>query len=328
MRIVVTGATGLLGNNLVRAALARGIDVVALSRTAGRSRSLAGLRLELATADVTDWSTLSGAIHGPIDAVIHCAAHIHIGWTKRDEGIRINSEGTRNALRLAGEHGCRCIHVSTVNTLAIGEQDAIADEETPGDGQIPCTYVVTKRAAEQIARREIELGGDVVIVYPGFMLGPWDWKPSSGRMICDLAGGAPPLAPSGGCSVCDPRDVAHAILTAIDRAPKGGRYVLAGENWTYMQLWRQITSKLRVRRPWAVMRMPAKVVAGRAGDWWGNVSGNEPVINSAAIAMSSQYHWYSSDRAVAQLGYSFRPAGDSLRDAIAWLREYGYLERG
>gem|GEM_PF-101827 len=325
MRIVVTGATGLLGNNVVRSALSKGIDVIALSRTAGTSRSLAGLPIEVAVADIANWESVRDGVKGPIDAVIHCAAHIHIGWTESEKSQRINELGTQNALQLAADHGCRCIHVSTVNTLAIGTADHIAEEDSPGDGQIPCTYVLSKRAAERKARDAIEQGADVVIVYPGFMLGPWDWKPSSGRMICDLATGAPPAAPSGGCSVCDPRDVANAILSAIDRAPRGGRYILGGENWTYLQLWREISRRLGVRQPWIIMGSAVGFVVGRAGDIWGNLLGSEPVVNSAAIAMSAQFHWYSSERAVAQLGYSIRPASESLETAIAWLREYGYL---
>jgi dihydroflavonol-4-reductase len=193
------------------------------------------LKLQKLDADITDFDSLD-RIDGKLDAVIHSAAHIHIGWSQRQQGIQTNKNGTANAIRLAQKHQARLIHVSTVNTLAIGSADRIVDEQTPGDGQVPCTYVVSKRSAEQEVRQAIQQGGDAVIVYPGFMLGPWDWKPSSGRMIMDLRKGAPPLAPSGGCSICDPRDVADAILQAIAKAPGGSRYILAGENWTYFQL--------------------------------------------------------------------------------------------
>lgn len=325
MRIIVTGATGLLGNNVVRAALQQGIEVVAISRSAKKSRALQGLDVETIDTDLTQWDSVKACCRGSIDAVVHCAAHIHIGWKEMEAGQHINAHGTLHALRLAEELGCRCIHVSTVNTLAIGTKDRIADEDTPGDGQIPCTYVVSKRAAEKIAMRSIEQGGDVVIVYPGFMLGPWDWKPSSGRMLCDLSHGAPPLAPSGGCSVCDPRDVAAAILSAIDRAPRGGRYILAGENWSYLQLWREITSRFGARQPWTTMRLPARIVAGTIGDCVARFTKEEPIVNSAAIAMASQFHWYSSQRAVSQIGYRIRPASQSISDAIEWLRDYGYL---
>ena len=171
----------------------------------------------------------------------------------------------------------------------------------------------------------VDRGLDAVIVNPVFMLGPWDWKPSSGRMIIDLRKGAPPLAPSGGCSICDPRDVAQAMLRAIDRAPRGGRYVLAGENWTYFKLWQEITRQFRSRSPWTSLRRPGQIVAGSAGDLFGKITGKEPLINSAAIAMSSQFHWYSSKRAIDQLDYNIRPVEQSIAESIEWMRQQKML---
>lgn len=324
MRIAVTGATGLLGNNVARMALDQGIEVVALSRSSSTALSLKDLNVEKLDADIVHWESLD-RIEGKLDAVIHSAAHIHIGWSQRDLGIQTNKNGTANAIRLARKHSARLIHVSTVNTLAIGTREVIADEQTPGDGQVPCTYVVSKRAAEQEVTEAISQGFDAVIVYPGFMLGPWDWKPSSGRMILDLRKGAPPLAPSGGCSICDPRDVAQAMLWAIDRAPRGGRYVLAGENWTYFKLWQEITRQFGSRSPWTSLRRPGQIVAGSAGDLFGKMTGKEPLINSAAIAMSSQFHWYSSKRAIDQLDYNIRPVEQSIAEAIEWMRQQKML---
>jgi dihydroflavonol-4-reductase len=324
MRIAVTGATGLLGNNVTRLAIDRGHQVVGISRNAVSAKALRDLDVEKIDADITHWDSLD-TLKGRFDAVIHSAAHIHIGWSQRDQGIHTNESGTQNAVRLAQKHQARFIHVSTVNTLAIGSQAHLADEQTPGDGQVPCTYVVSKRAAEQCVHQAIAKGLDAVIVFPGFMLGPWDWKPSSGRMIQDLRNGAPPLAPSGGCSICDPRDVSKAILTAIEQAPAGSRFVLAGENWSYFQLWQEIARQLGKRAPWTYLRGPGKFLAGTAGDCLGKITGKEPLVNSAAIAMSSQYHWYSSQRAIDQLGYHIRPAQESIADAIGWMRKQNIL---
>lgn len=137
----------------------------------------------------------------------------------------------------------------------------------------------------------------------------------------DLRKGAPPLAPSGGCSICDPRDVADAILQAIAKAPGGSRYILAGENWTYFQLWREITKQFGARGPWTFLRRPGQIAAGSIGDLLGKLTGKEPLVNSAAIAMSSQYHWYSSQLAIDQLDYRIRPVDESIADAIDWMRQ-------
>ena len=156
------------------------------------------------------------------------------------------------------------------------------------------------------------------------MLGPWDWKPSSGRMIQALQGFAL-LAPPGGCSVCDPRDVAQAILNTIDRAPSGRNYILGGENLTYLELWRQISCLLGKRGPFTYMRKPGIEIASRLGDMTGWLLGREQPINSAAVRITTQFHWYSSQRAKDEIGYQFRPAIESIHDAINWLRNHEML---
>ncbi|MFN6129610.1 MAG: NAD-dependent epimerase/dehydratase family protein [Planctomycetota bacterium] len=325
MRIVVTGATGLLGNNVVRAACQRGDEVIALARNADRSEALQGLPVTVRNADITDMESLRSAVEGHVDAVVHTAAHIHLGWKDREQSERVNVLGTRQVLALASERGARCVHVSTVNVLPVPDQKNLVDEQSPGLSQVPCTYVLTKKQAERDVSSAMDRGQDIVIVYPGFLLGPWDWKPSSARMILDLRRGAPPMAPAGGCSICDARDVANAILAALQRAPAGSRFILAGENWTYFELWSQIAARLNRPKPWIAMRPPGRWLIGAIGDLLGAVSANEPVFNSAALRMGSQFHWYSSQRARDGLGYESRPAAQSLDDTIAWLRERGKL---
>jgi dihydroflavonol-4-reductase len=325
MRIVVTGATGLLGNNVVRAAIDQGHDVIAISRRASQDAALRGLPVTHVDADISNRDHFRSAIPASMDGMIHCAAHIHIGWTAQEASDRVNVLGTRHVLELASECRVRCVHVSSVNVLPVGNMEGVNDEDSSGDPQVPCTYVLSKKGAEQQALDAINRGSDVVIVYPGFMLGPWDWKPSSGRMILDLSGGAPPMAPPGGCSVCDARDVAHATLKALTDAPKGGRYILAGENWTYFRLWSEIASRFQSRKPWIAMRPPGRWLIGTIGDTITKITGHEPIFNSATLRMGAQYHWYSSQRAALALGYHSRPASQSLDETIDWFRENGML---
>lgn len=325
MRILITGATGLLGNNVARLAISQGTQVVTLSRSGRENRALADLDIETVQCDLANLKEDELARLGSFDAIVHCAAHIHIGWKFKDEAMRINRDGTETLLRVARRNNTRFVHVSTVNTLPVGSRLAPANEETQGDGQVPCTYVVSKRAAEASANNAYREGVPVIFVHPGFMLGPWDWKPSSGRMICELQKNFAPLAPSGGCSVCDPRDVADAILQSITKGTAGRHYILAGENLTYLDLWQRICRAVGKSGPWTYMRFPARFLSSYGGDLFNMFRAGESEINSAAIAMASQFHWYSSQRAIDELGYRIRPVNDSIRDAVAWFREKGIL---
>ncbi len=324
MRLLVTGGTGLLGNNVIRSALDRGFEVAALARSGSDHPALAGLPIRVFSADLSNPDSLKPVFESRFDAIVHTAAHIHIGWSQMQESLRINRDGTKTLLDFAQKQDTHFVHVSTVNTLAIGSQSLPANEETTGDGQIPCTYVVSKRAAELEVKKAVEAGQKATIVHPAFMLGPWDWKPSSGKMVQALQGIAL-LAPSGGCSVCDPRDASDAILNAIETTPTGRHFILGGENITYLELWRRICHQLGKRGPFTYMRLPGRMVACTAGDFIGRLTGKEPPINSAAVTMATQFHWYSSERAIQELNYRFRPAEDSIRDSIEWLRSHNML---
>lgn len=147
MKYLVTGATGLVGNNVVRSLLARGDRVRVLARNTSDSRPLEGLNVEIVRGDVQDEASLSKAVEGA-HAVIHLAALVHIGWTKFEQSRAVNVEGSRRVGLAARDAGARMIHVSSVDTLGLGSNEQPADEETPAGGKVPCSYVLSKQEAE------------------------------------------------------------------------------------------------------------------------------------------------------------------------------------
>jgi dihydroflavonol-4-reductase len=322
---LVTGATGLLGNNVVRLLLERGERVRVLARRQD-DRALAGLSLEIVPGDITDPACLVPAMEG-IDVVVHSAALVHIGWTRIEEMERINVEGTRNVAQAARTAGARMLHVSSVDALGLGTREVPADEETPFSSEIvPCGYVLTKRAAEGVIQDEILRGLDAVIVNPGYMLGPWDWKPSSGRLILQVARGWLKLAPRGGNDYCDVRDVATGIMTAIERGQTGRRYILGGEPLSFLEAFRLIADIVGVDPPWRNWRWPVR--------WgmpaWARVqtllTGKEPEYNGAAFAISELPHHFSYARAAKELGYTLRPAREAVQTAWDWFQDHGYAK--
>ncbi len=330
MRVFVTGATGLLGNNVVRQLVDRGHECVALVRRDPRPEAFAGLGVEFArgeigTADVIDASVAR------CDAVIHCAAFIHLGWRREADSMRVNCEGTRTVVDAAIRHDKRLVHIGTVNTLGLATKTEVADEDTPhdhGGGPIPCNYVVSKKASCAEVRQGTGRGLRSVILHPGFMLGPWDWTPSSGRMIVELKRNWPLFYPTGGCSLCDVRDVAAGTVDALDRGGDDAReYILAGANWTYKKLWTAICGRLDKPAPkWPVAPVIG-VVTGRVGDLAASVVRHESDLNSASLRMSEQFHWYDSSRAKRELGYANRSPQTTLDDAIDFITRYHFGKR-
>ena len=324
MRILVTGSTGLLGNNVARQLLKGGHEVRALVRRSHDPRSLQGLDLERATGDVCDLKSIEAAMHD-VSTVIHCAGCVKIGWSELDTHQQVNVEGTRNVASAAHQRQIRLIHVSSINALGMATKTRTADESWADPGIVPCPYVVTKQQAERVIDELVADGLDAAVVNPGFMLGPWDWKPSSGQMVLQVARRWTPISPSGGVSVCDVRDVATAAITAIEKAGVGQRYVLGGENMPYFQLWKLIAEVTGSKGPWISARPLQRIIAGAYGDIWGRFTQTEPEINSAAVKLSSQRHFFSSHRAQQELDYHSRPVRESIQDSWKWFSEHGFL---
>jgi len=328
MRVFLTGGTGLLGNNLARQLNQRGDSVVALVRQPPPPEIFDGTEADLVVGDLDSHAVIDDAIR-QCDAVIHSAALIHIGWQRVDESMRINRDGTAAIAHSARRYGKRMVHISTVNTLALpdqkrgGDTAATANEETPitpKSAQVPCAYVTSKTESVRVVKDAIAQGLDATILHPGFMLGPWDWKPSSGRMILELGRRYVPASPTGGCSVCDVRDVAAGVLSALDRGQTGRHYILAGENWRYRKLWQEIAR--RMNRPQPIFPLGPLMRGGVAAysSLRRLVSGGESDINSAALKISSQWQWYDSSRARDELGYINRDVHQTLDDATAWIK--------
>ena len=318
----VTGGTGLVGNNVIRELISQRFHVRALVRQSSHPRPLTDLDVDFVEGDVRDPVAVQRGCHGA-NVVIHAAAKVQIGWSQSEEMQAINVTGAAHVARAARESGARLVHISTVNVLAVLDRHEIADENTPWNGrEILCPYVTTKRAADQVVLAEQQQGLDAVCLYPGLMFGPWDWKPSSGQMLKAVARQFTPVAPSGGISVGDVRDVASAIVAAGQQARPGSRFILAGRNITYFDLWCRMAQSTGSRPPLGTFGWPLRRTLGTMGDAWARVSGREGHINSAALEMSAQYHYYSSEHARAELGYHVRELDVTLADAWKWLVDH------
>lgn len=326
MLTLVTGATGLVGNNVVRLLLDRGHAVRVLERTGSDSRPVDGLDVERAIGDVCDAGSVRSACRG-VSLVVHAAARVHIGWTGLEAQRHVNVEGTRNVARAAREAGARLVHVSTVDTVGRGTRACPANEETPVARGLECPYVVTKCEAEHVVLDLAAEGLDAVVVNPAYMIGPWDWKPSSGRMLLAVGRGRAFVAPPGGNDFCDVRDVAAGILAAAQRGVAGRRYILGGEPLSYYEAWTLFAEITGGRRPLRVMRVPVLRSLGALGSLWGRLTGHEPDLNSATAAISMMEHHFSPARAVRELGYQMRPIREAALAAWEWFLRYGYAPR-
>lgn len=321
--IFVTGGTGLLGNCIVRELCQRSTPTRVLCRAETPRTALDNLPVDIVSGDLSQPDFLRTATKD-CQAIIHSAALIHIGWNQLSESRRVNVEGTRAIVHACLENRTRLIYVSTVDTLPAAKsiEEPISESSTSGIAKTPCSYVVSKIEAEKIVREAVrDQGLDAVIVHPGFMLGPYDWKPSSGRMMLEVTKAPIVAAPAGGCSVCDARDVAAATVNALREGAAGSNYILAGDNLSYQDFWTEILAVAGRKRKVYKMGSGIRFV-GKALDTairWLPI--HEGDVNGAAICMGSLNHYYDSSAAEQALNYHRRPRAETLQDAWAWLSQ-------
>jgi len=326
-RVAVTGASGLLGGNLAAELVAAGHQVIAIRRAGTRTGHLDDVAIEWHDADLGSTAAMARAFQGTA-CVFHCAAQVSLRRTVSPEMSATNVVGTANvidAVRAAGVP--RLVHTSSVVAVGVSTDGRPCDETATwnfDDEGLVDAYAITKHQAEDVVRAA-RFEVDAVIVNPTYMFGPRDARPSSGRLIVDVARGRVPGWTPGYNNFVDVRDVARGMIAAWQRGRRGERYILAGHEMTYREVMQRIAETGGARPP--RLRVP------RAGAWlfgkWGDLverTGREPVVNSMQIryAYTDRFR-FQSDKAARELGYQIRPLEATLRDAIAWFKSHGKL---
>jgi len=326
---VVTGGTGFVGANVVRALLAEGRAVRVLARPGGDRRALAGLDVEICEGDLGDPASLARAVAGA-HTLFHVAADYRLWARDPRELYRANVEGTRAVLQAAGEAGvARVVHTSTVGALGIPA------DGTPGDETTPVTlrdmvgpYKASKFLAEQVAVGFARAGLPVVIVNPSAPVGPWDVKPTpTGRMLVDFLEGRMFATLDTGLNLVHVRDVARGHLLAAERGRVGEKYVLGHRNLSLAELGALLAELAgcrapRLRIPYAVAWLAAGCMEAAA-----RVTRTAPWVPLAAVRMAKKRMYFSPAKAVRELGLPQTDVREALADAASWFVEHGYVRR-
>ena len=228
MTVVVTGAAGHVGGNLVRELLARGRSVRALVHR--DTRALEGLQVELVVADVRNPESLQRAFAGT-DVVYHTAAQVSLSSDRWPLLEAVNVVGTRNVVSACLECGVgRLVHFSSIHALQQEPLDLPVDEHRPSvDPSHSTSYDRSKAESEKEVRHGIERGLNAVLLNPTAIIGPWDLRPSHfGRVLLAMGEGRMPALVAGGFNWVDVRDVIAAAMRAESMAPVGAKYLLPG----------------------------------------------------------------------------------------------------
>jgi NAD+-dependent farnesol dehydrogenase len=326
VKVLLTGGTGFLGRNVARSLAARGHELRVLAREAS---NLEGLPPGAAVVggDVTDLDSLQRAAEG-CAAVVHLAALVKV-WVPDPERFRaVNVGGLRNALEAAASAGARLVYTSSF--MAVGPSGPVPADESRFHSMmgIRNPYERTKAEADVIAREAAARGQDVVMLYPGVVYGPGDMTEGNlvARLVSDhLRGKLPALVGPGNrlWSYSYVTDVADGHALALEKAKRGERYFLCGENATLTDLFALVHEMTGVAPPRWHLPFPVAAALGR-GMWiWAELTGLSPQMTQGEVGVFREHWAYSSAKAERDLGYRSRPLRDGLRETIDWLRSKG-----
>lgn len=325
--IVVTGAPGHIGNNLVRQLVEKGQRVRCMAVRGESLRPLEGLDVEIVEGDVRDPASLDAAFSGATD-VFHLASVISLIPGHEDLLEQVNVRGARNVAEACLRQGVRrLVYTSSIHALLEPPHGTPIDESTPIDPvRVSLAYSKSKAKGTLEVLDVAAKGLDVVLLFPTGVVGPYDFKPSEvGQMILDFGRRRMPVRLAGGYDFVDVRDVAAGHILAWEKAPPGEKYILHGEWISVDDIMQELSMVTgvpvpRFRLPSGLARAAAVTVSSVCRltkarspfniDSFDTLQGNSLVVTR---------------KAEAELGFSPRPIRQSLRDAVQWFRSVGKL---
>ncbi len=335
--MAVTGATGLLGQQVCRAALDAGHDVIAVVRN--RSAPLAGAltayadsapggSLVLARADLRSPSTLRKALSGA-EGLVHCAAVYAFGASQADSIERTNSESTRSVLEAGADVGVTRVVVTSSSVTRGSSPFPTPRTETERLGLEPTPAYYLSKVAQERTALEVGAARDlaVVLALPTLIFGGPYGKlaPSNAIVLRYLLDPTRSTFPGGG-NVVDVRDVAAGHLLLLRDGVAGERYLLGGDNLTWPALHGLVAELAGLPGPFVQLPAPVAMWVSAAGERWASLSGTTPLSTAEEGATVGRYYWYSCARAQA-LGYAARPARAAVAASLAWLMVSADLPR-
>lgn len=319
---LVTGATGHIGNVLVRKLLERGEKVRAMLLPGESSESISGLNVETVEGDVLNLDSVFESLRG-IKGIFHLAGVISIMPGPNPFVRKVNVEGTKNILHAAREKQIKkLVYTSSIHAIQRVEEGVI-DENIPYDMNNPYgAYDRSKAEATLEVLRAAQTGLEAAVVCPTGVIGPYDFRGSMmGAVIHDAATAKPTLYVDGAYDFVDVRDVADGLITAAEKGKRGESYILSGQKISvrYMlETVREVTGKnfFQMKIPFDLAKFAAMFTP-----MYYQMAHATPRFTPYSLEVLKSNSNISHAKASRELGYHPRSLYESIRDTVKWFLE-------
>jgi dihydroflavonol-4-reductase len=325
-KAVITGASGHIGGNLVRALIAQGREVLCLVRR--DTRAIDGLKVATAPVDLFDVEALASSFKGT-STVFHLAAQISVVGSMEGQVERTNVEGARNVAEACLKAGVdRLVHFSSIHAFQQEPLDVPVTEESEyADKPYDCAYDRSKARGQKAVLEIVKKGLNAVIVNPTGVIGGHDYKPSlMGRVFINLYNRRLPVIVAGGFNFVDVQDVVKGALAAEKKDTPGESYILSGHYTTLAKLadlWTEVTG---CKPPLFTAPMWLARLVAPFAERWASITGIRPMFTRESLGALHANPVHSWEKAERDLGYQPRSLRQSLENLYAWLTETGRIE--
>lgn len=319
MRVLVTGATGLIGSHLANALIAKG-DIVKAFVRASSNVTFLPRSVELSYGDILDEESLYKAAED-CDIIFHTAGVFAYWGYDTKNFIDEAKKGMENVIKAANvNHIHKVIFTSSSVTIGASEDQDVLSEFQPGNFNDAPGYVIAKIQQEQTAfSLGKKYGVEVVAICPTLTVGAPDYHlTESNRMIVNYIKDPYKSTWIGGCNIVSANDIADAMVLLAEKGKPGERYIAGGDNLHWKDVHAKISELCGLPGPYLTATRTSSYLLSAMHEFWSHVTKERPTSTREQAKMVGNYYWYTSQK-LANLGYQPKSSEAALVQALSWL---------
>ncbi|MFI2744039.1 NAD-dependent epimerase/dehydratase family protein [Zhouia sp. PK063] len=318
MKVLVTGANGLLATHIIKNLLEKNYQVKGLLRSPEKFVLPEHENLELVTADINDEEKITKII-ATVDAVIHAAALTTPNFITYEPYYNVNVLGTKIIVDAClTNHIKKLVYVSSANSIGFGTLENPGNETLPPSSPFKETFYAKSKYEGELLVLAATHKLNATVVNPTFMLGAFDAKPSSGKIIL-MAGKKIMFYPPGGKNFVNATEAAEGVIKALEIGKTGERYLLSGENLSYGQFFKRVQPILGTPKIMIKVPKPILLLVGYVGELLRFTKIKTPLsIHNMRILCVKNY--YSNTKSQSHLQLEFTSINKGIIAAVNWFK--------